>query len=164
MTKTLLTTLLLSISLMTQAENPDIKTSNEQFNDWTLTCTEVKDNKTCQATQGIANQQGQLVSKLNIIKSADDKDVIEIALPLMLDLTVPVAIQVDDNETENYPYRLCNNQACFVLISGESLLMKQMKKGNKMVVQVQPATQPGALRLEFSLKGLTRVVKALNRE
>ena len=162
MIKILTTTLILLTSFMTQAITPDTKNTTEQFDDWTLVCNENKENKACHATQKIANKQGQLVSTLNILKSADNKNVIEIVLPLMLDLTIPVAVQVDDKKLEHHPYSLCNNQACFVLISDEAPLMQKMKQGLAMKVQVKPATQQEHLILQFSLKGLSRAIKALD--
>lgn len=163
MTKTLLSILLISTSLMTKAATPDAKTSNEQFNDWVLTCVESKAAKNCHATQQVSNQQGQLVSTLNILKAENGNNVIEIVLPLMLDLTIPVAVQIDDEEVQQYPYRLCNSQACFVLISGETPLMQKMKKGLGMRVQAKPATQSDYLQVQFSLKGFSRAVQALNK-
>ncbi len=162
MIKILTTTLILLTSFITQAVTPDTKNTTEQFDDWILVCNENQDNKACHATQKIANKQGQLVSTLNILKSANNKNIIEVVLPLMLDLTVPVAIQVDDKKLEHHPYSLCNGQACFVLINGEAPLIQKMKQGLVIKVQAKPATQQDYLTLQFSLKGLSRAIKALD--
>lgn len=160
MMKAILPVVALIASMNVSAQQPDAKTTTEQFGDWQLICSERGDEKSCRASQTLANEQGRVVALMNIIKDSEGKPTIELGLPLMVDLVHGTTIQVDDKKATAYPYNLCNNQACFVL-SGEKALFDQFKAGTTAAVSFKSTVAADALTLNFSLKGFAAAQQAL---
>jgi len=160
MMKAILPVVALIASMNVSAQQPDAKTTTEQFGDWQLICSERGEEKSCRASQTLANEQGRVVGLMNIIKDSEGKPTIELGLPLMVDLLHGTSIQVDDKKAVKYPYNLCNNQACFVL-NGDAALLQQLNAGATAAVSFKSTVAADELTLNFSLKGFSAVNKAL---
>ncbi|NVK00275.1 MAG: invasion associated locus B family protein [Oceanospirillaceae bacterium] len=139
---------------------PDAKTTTEQFGDWQMLCNQVADSERCRISQVLTNTSGQTVSVLNVFKDANGKRVVELALPLMVDLLVPPTIRVDDQESTMHSYNLCNAQACFALI-GDDALIEEFKAGQSAVISFKPVSAVETVQIGYSLKGFSRALQAL---
>lgn len=51
--------------------------------------------KRCEMKRGLLNQDRQLVAMLSIIKKNSDAYLMQIALPLLVDLQAPIKISID---------------------------------------------------------------------
>ena len=141
--------------------SPDAKTTTEQFGDWQLLCTQVAAQEQCRISQTLNNQQGQTVSVLNVFQDANGSKIVELALPLMVDLVTRPSIQVDEQESETYPYNLCNGQACFTLVNDEALI-DAFKAGQAATVSFKPVSVAESVKIGYSLKGFSRALQALD--
>lgn len=141
--------------------SPDAKTTTEQFGDWQLLCTQLSSQEQCRISQTLNNQQRQTVSVLNVFKDVNGSKVVELALPLMVDLISQPSIQIDEQEPVTYPYNLCNGQACFTLVNDESLI-DAFKAGQAATVSFKPVSVPDPVKIGYSLKGFSRALQALD--
>ena len=141
--------------------SPDAKTTTEQFGDWQLLCTQVAAQEQCRISQTLNNQQGQTVSVLNVFQDSNGSKIVELALPLMVDLVARPSIQVDEQESETYPYNLCNGQACFTLVHDEALI-DAFKAGQAATVSFKPVSVSESVKIGYSLKGFSRALQALD--
>lgn len=150
----------LSISCSADDSTPDAKTTNEQFGDWQLICIQTSQKEQCRISQTLSNPQGQTVSVLNVFKDVSGNNVIELALPLMVDLISSPRIQVDENDAVTYPYNLCNGQACFSLVNDEDLI-NAFKAGQGATISFKPISARESVSIGYSLKGFSRALQAL---
>jgi invasion protein IalB len=150
-----LTALLLAVPLHATAAEPNVRTVTETYQDWLVVCTEREGNKQCQAQQQLVNKNKQVVVQLTLAKTDKAKQLLQIALPHMMDLTKPVGIVVDGQKARPYPYRYCNKAACFVQVEGNDPLFAILGKGTDGAVRVTPmgAGEQKEQELKFSLKG-----------
>jgi invasion protein IalB len=162
--KLLTLALLASISGVSVAqEAPESKQTSEKFGDWQVLCAEKAGAKECRMSQSFSNDKKQLVAAVNLIQNAGQKPILEMALPLMVDLTLPVRVSVEGKVQGNYPYKVCNGQACFVLTEATTALTDAFKKGNKADFIFKPVNSDKAVRIELSLKGFTAAHNAMNQ-
>jgi invasion protein IalB len=160
MKKVVLFAATLIASMQVNAQQPDAKTTTEQFGDWQLICSERGEEKSCRGSQTLANEQGRVVGLMNLIKDSEGKPTVELGLPLLVDLVHGTSIKIDDKKAVKYPYNLCNNQACFVL-NGDTALLQQLNAGTTAAVTFKSTVAADELTLNFSLKGFSAVNKAL---
>jgi len=161
--KLLLSAALLLITGVCQADGPNLRTVTEKFQDWTLVCVEKEGKKQCRVNQTLSNQNGETVAIINLVKKSIKEHLIEIVLPLLLNLTKHVNIAIDDKKQQKYSYNFCNNSACFVIadgIKGKSIL-RSFKGGNEGTIAVTPFSKE-QVKFGFSLKGFSAAFKALN--
>jgi invasion protein IalB len=135
------------------AEQPDAKTTNEFFQDWKLNCVENVETRQCVVTQELRTDKGQTAAVVNLTYR-EQETIIEIALPLMVDLTSPLSVSVDATDVKNYPYNACNSQACFILLKDDEDLLTAFKKG--VQAQMKAKTFSGQnIDMKISLKGFS---------
>jgi invasion protein IalB len=144
-------------------EAPESKQTSEKFGDWQVMCAEKGGAKECRMSQSFSNDKNQLVAAVNLIQNAGQKPILEMALPLMVDLTLPVRVSVEGKAQGDYPYKVCNGQACFVLTEATPALTDAFKKGNKADFIFKPVNSDKAVRIELSLKGFTAAHNAMNQ-
>lgn len=148
------------ISGFVWAEEPDVKTTTETFKDWQLTCVENTDTKRCEIKQVLVNQNKQPVAVFSMIKTSKTASLMQITLPHLLDLTVPVKIQIDDKPVASLPYKFCNKVACFVMINDNKTVFDAFKKGSKGELAVKSMGNE-EIKLNFSLSGFSAATKNL---
>lgn len=153
LTLSVIASLLTLIGTILNATQPDAKTSREFFQDWQLSCTEKGDLKKCVVTQELQTDTGQTVAVVNI-SYMEEEITVELAVPLMMDLTLPVVISVDGQSVDQYAYNVCNQKACFVLIKGDEALIEAFKKGKEAVMMLK-AYSGQDIEMKVSLKGMS---------
>ncbi|MBF0256768.1 MAG: invasion associated locus B family protein [Gammaproteobacteria bacterium] len=156
----LIAALLASTSL--QAEEPNNRTVTETYQDWQVVCIEQDQQARCEARQQLVNQNRQPVALISVGKN-DDSTILQFALPHLMDLTQVVKISIDDQKAQSYPYRFCNQAACFVQVDGKDPLLASFKKGTAGSLELTPLGQQ-PVRFGFSLKGFSVALERLMKE
>ncbi|WP_187424865.1 invasion associated locus B family protein [Marinomonas sp. IMCC 4694] len=145
--------------------NETAENASTAYGDWGVQCGQ-KQNDTvevCQATQMLWLEQDDKKQKLLtllLMPSNDDGKILQLGLPLGVDLRPGIVIAVDDGKEESFDYALCSNLDCssFVLMTQERL--SAFEKGNVLKIGFRPFGSQQTVVLEASLKGFT---KASNR-
>lgn len=143
------------------AQTPDAKTSQEIFQDWRLNCVEKSETKRCVVNQTLSTQQGQAVAAINA-SLKDKSTVLEFALPLMMDLTTPLTIKIDDRAATTYAFNTCSPRACFVVRDNDKALISGFEAGTTAVLSAKTFNGQ-SLTLNVSLKGFGAATKALKQ-
>lgn len=135
---------------------PNVRTVTETYQDWLVVCAERDGNKQCEARQQLASSKTkQVVMQLTLVKPDKARQIFQIALPHMLDLTKQVGIAVDGQKARTYPYRFCNKAACFVQVEGNDPLFAVLGKGTDGIIRVTAmgTGEQKEQEIKFSLKG-----------
>lgn len=144
------------------AEEPNARTVTETYQDWQLVCSERNKATQCEARQQVMNQNQQTVALLTLAIVPEKKQLLQIALPHLLDLTKQVAIVIDEQKPRPYPFRFCNPTACFLIVEAGDPLFDQLKKGSAGVIKVTPMGQ-AEVGFKFSLKGFSAALASLEK-
>lgn len=161
-TRIFLPLILASAAFIVHADDvPTNKTTTATYQDWLSSCVESDVGQRCEIKQNLVGNEGKLVSVMSLVKPRSNMPaIVQIALPHMLDLSVPVKLSVDGNALSNLGYRYCNAAACFVIIENREEIIAAFKEG----VQVQfelLAMNRQPIKLSFSLKGFTAALNNL---
>jgi len=159
--KHLLTATLLLIASNAQAEESNLRTITEQFQDWKMVCVEKEAKKQCRINQVLVNQNGNTLAIINVVQKDNDKHLIEIVLPLMLELKQQVNIVLDQKKPLKYAYNFCNNTACFVIANEDEKLLAAFKQATLGSLGVTPVGKE-ELQFNFSLKGFSAALSSLD--
>ena len=143
------------------AQAPDAKTTQEIFQDWRLQCVEKEGNKRCVVSQALLTGQGRPVAALSASIHGEAVNM-EFALPLMLDLSSPMKVQVDERAAVSFAYSTCSNRACFVLRRGDQALVQSFKAGAQAVLKLRLFSGQG-VDMKVSLKGFGAALQALQK-
>ncbi|NNJ90229.1 MAG: hypothetical protein HKP55_01025 [Gammaproteobacteria bacterium] len=161
MKKLLLLAFSLLISSTLQAEEqPNIKTSTENYKDWQLACVEQGAVKRCEIKQTLLNKDSKPVSVISLAKKNNNDLLMQIALPHMLDLSVSVQLDVDGKKQASLPFKYCNSVACFIFVDNDTALFNAFKKGSAGTISTRALTGEG-IKLDFSLSGFSSAVSNL---
>jgi len=157
--------LLVAIALLFPAwlvaeEKPEVKTSTETYKDWQLACVEQGEVKRCEIKQTLLNKDSKPVSVISLAKKNNNDLLMQIALPHMLDLSVPVQLDVDGKNQASLPFKYCNSIACFIFVDNDTTLFSAFKKGSSGTISTRSVTGEG-IKLEFSLSGFSSAVSNL---
>jgi len=163
MNKLLITFFLLTLSNLALAKEPSSRTITETFGDWKLVCIEESKNKQCEIKQTLVNENRQIVAVIAVGKQDDNKHIIQITLPLLLDLTKAVSLTVDENAPITLPFNFCNNTACFVLIEDKTIF-NAFTNGNVGSIRVNAFGVNKSLNMNYSLKGFSAALKSLKSQ
>jgi invasion protein IalB len=110
---------------------------------WRVECT--GDGKTldCRAVQQLFQRDTrQLVLAVLARKAPDPKAaLIQIQMPLGLNLTEPIQIKVDNGAVERHPIQTCTNTGCFAALTANERLVTQMRNGTDLKVTFQDANK-----------------------
>ncbi len=158
--KKVLSVLALAMSLPVVAEQPSMKTTSEAYKDWLVACVEQEGVKRCEMKQTLINQNQQTVAVFSAVKQGKNDTLMQIALPHLLDLTVPVKMTVDGKLIKNLPYKFCNQAACFVLMENDKQVTDAFKVGTAGEVEVQ-VMNGQQMKLGFSLSGFSAAMDNL---
>ena len=114
---------------------------------WRVECTGDGKSLDCRATQQLFHRESRqlLVSVLVRGSASNPKSgptaQVAIQLPLGLDLTEPVLIQVDNGPVEKQPIRTCTNTGCFAAFVANDKLVAQMRSGSQLKITVQDGSK-----------------------
>lgn len=126
----------------------------ESIGDWNLIC----ENDKCQAVQQLfvtTEEARSRVLSASVVQIQTQK-VLQLVLPLGLDLRPGIVVRVDESEEQHFPVTTCINDGCVVLMSLTDALYGSLKAGNKMKVGFRPFNSEQTLVVEASLKGFTK--------
>jgi invasion protein IalB len=113
--------------------------------------------------QTLSVQQGERSQRVlqAIVARQNQQRLLELSVPLGVDLRPGLLIQVDENPVGNLPYLTCNAAGCIALINLDDALWQQLRNGNKAKVAIRGVGQAENTVLELSLKGFTAASNAL---
>jgi invasion protein IalB len=110
---------------------------------WRVECT--GDGKTldCRAVQQLFQRETrQLVLSVLARKAPDPKAaLIQIQMPLGLNLTEPIQIKVDNGAAEKHPIQTCTNTGCFASLTANERLVNAMRGGSDLKITFQDANK-----------------------
>ena len=110
---------------------------------WRVECT--GDGKTldCRAVQQLFQRETrQLVLSVLARKAPDPKAaLLQIQMPLGLNLTEPIQIRVDNGNVEKYPIQTCTNTGCFAVLTANERLLNAMRNGTDLKITFQDANK-----------------------
>jgi invasion protein IalB len=159
-TPLLLVSSLLISSMLQAEEQPNVKTTTENYKDWQLACVEQGATKRCEIKQTLLNKDSKPVSVISLAKKNNKDLLMQIALPHMLDLSVPVKLDVDGKNQASLPFKYCNRAACFIFVDNDNALFNAFKKGYAGTINTQTVTGE-AIKLGFSLNGFSSAASNL---
>lgn len=141
------------------AEGPTLKTINELYGNWTLSCTETQDNKSCSVAQKVKNDEGQTVAVLSFTHTGETSTM-DFALPHGMNLKEPMKASVDGEAISNYQYDTCNERACFIIVRDDAKLMNSLSSGKTLSLEVDLFSNR-RLVLNVPLSGFKSAISAL---
>ena len=126
----------------------------EKVGDWAVNC----EQDHCQAGQQLfvtKDEQKSRVLSASLMK-VKDQLVMQMVLPLGVDLRSGIVTRVDENKELHFPFITCVRDGCVTLVPVKGDLISQMKAGNKMKVGFRPFRSEQTLVVELSLSGFTK--------
>ncbi|GAA0692601.1 hypothetical protein GCM10009104_19700 [Marinobacterium maritimum] len=126
----------------------------ETFGDWRVDC----QGEQCQAVQQLFVGEGEQRSRVlsaSVLKIKEQR-VLQMVLPLGVDLRPGVVIRIDESEEQHFAYTTCVKDGCVVLISLNDRLYAGMKAGKTMKAGFRPFNSEQTLVVELSLSGFTK--------
>lgn len=149
--------------LQTPAPQTEPKLTQTQHQDWVLICAEQAEQKRCHMQQTLSVQQGEQNQRVlqAIVTRQGDQRLLEIIVPLGVDLRPGLLIQVDENPVGATPYLTCNEAGCISLLNLDNALWRQLRAGQTAKVGLRGVGQAENTVLELSLKGFTAASNAL---
>jgi invasion protein IalB len=134
------------------------------YKDWQSICVSQQQATNCQITQTMQVEKDGEVSfamRITLFKQAENI-VMEVTLPLGLNLQSGIAIQVDESNEINIPFVTCVAQGCAATIAADAGLLKLMREGTTLKVAFRPFAQADGILLNASLRGFTGAVQVLS--
>ena len=139
----------------------------ETHADWEIVC--VGGEAPCAMRQfGMAGDQRALQMTVRRIEARQTEQgtvesVINVAVPIMVDLTQGLRIQVDEAEPATAAYRFCSREACEVRTPVPNALVDSFKRGAAATLSFVylASGQPQRVEVPVSLSGFTAAYEAL---
>lgn len=133
-----------------------------QFQNWTVTCSDVDGQTRCAMVQ-ILKQEDQTQPFLRVELSKDASGGLSGAIiaPFGLDISKGVSLSIDGGERWNLPYRTCQNFGCVVRLSVGSDIVDRMKKGDRLDVSLYTLDAGSSIEVSVSLSGFSAAYGAL---
>ena len=132
--------------------------------DWQSLCELREENTICHISQTrkiYKDGQVDFTMRITLIKQAG-KILMEIVLPLGLDLPAGIALQVDESSEINLPFATCVTRGCAVVVQAEEDLFNQLRKGTILKVAFRPFAQAQNYLFNVSLRGFTSAMQVLS--
>ena len=150
------------ISLPAYAEEPNAVITKQVFQDWEENCIEQQGQRQCSINQQIRTQSGEVAAVINGTVT-ENRPTIEFGLPLMMDLTTPVSVTVDDEQIASMEYNACNNQACFIVRTDDEVLLNSFRSGQVATLRMKSYLGDD-IQMNVSLNGFSDALDALIAE
>ena len=145
----------------TSIDSPSVTTSTH--GDWQTICVQGEEKPACQVTQAMQFEkdgQTSFAMRITLFKQADNT-LMEIALPLGLDLKAGIVFQVDENGELNLPFDTCVAKGCAAVFTVDGGFVNELRKGGAMKVAYRSFGQSQAIVVSSSLRGFTSATDAL---
>lgn len=148
----LLLTMLLSSAAFAQTPQ------TTEYQDWIGICAEVQGQERCEIQQvlNMENEQGNTQLLRATISKMDNQFIMQLLLPLGLDVRPGVVMQIDEGEEFGMPFLTCVQEGCLVAVPLDESRLAAMRAGTAVKVGFRPFNTDQTLVLEISLMGFTR--------
>ena len=155
--------LLWGLTGVAQAQQQEPETT--RYQDWEVACIETDSGKQCQMRQTLQIQDDQVAGGYlqATVRRDGDSHVIEVLLPLGVDLRPGVRMQVDDDETIGADFITCVQQGCVAGRELEAGQFRAMRGGQQMSVGFWPLHAEQPMAFDVSLMGFTDASDHLDR-
>ena len=133
---------------------------------WSQRCAE-GDNQKCELFQRlIVEDQGSRFAEMAIGKTSESEETYRAMIILPLGLLIPegVTITIDDEEIGKSIPQFCVQDGCLVALDLQQQNMLQRLKKGKDITFAFKAPDGTAMSASFTLKGLTKALRALPRD
>ena len=138
---------------------------------WAVICADADNAETCrmeqirvvdQTVEGQTKRLGQLL-RVTVLYVGEEarRPLLEMKLPLGVDLRPGMVLRVDNHAEVKAPYLRCTNAGCQVQVELTAELVAQLKNGLKLQVGVRFFGSSKTVVIEASLKGFTRAFNSL---
>lgn len=162
MLKTLFKTAALSsllVSTLIFGQEPRVT----EYQDWVGVCADIQGKERCeiQQTLNMDNEQGSarlLRASLNMM---DDQLVLQLLLPLGLDLRAGIVMQIDEGEEFGSGFLTCVQEGCLVAFPLDETRLAAMRAGRVTKIGFRPFNTNETFVLEMSLMGFTRASQSV---
>lgn len=147
--------LLWGLSGIVQAQQQEPETT--RYQDWEVACIETDSGERCQMRQTLQIQDDEVAGGYlqATIRRDGDSHVIEVLLPLGVDLRPGVRMQVDDGEEFGADFITCVEQGCVAGRELEAGQFRAMRAGQQMSVGFWPLHAEQPMAFDVSLTGFT---------
>ncbi|QEW06787.1 invasion associated locus B family protein [Nitrincola iocasae] len=146
--------LTLFLSSVTFAQTPQ----TTAYQDWVGICAEVQGQERCEIQQvlNMENEQGNTRLLRATVSKLDNQLIMQLLMPLGLDVRPGVVMQVDEGEEFSAPFLTCVQEGCLVAIPLDESRLTALRSGSVAKVGFRPFNTDQTLVLELSLMGFTR--------
>ena len=150
------TSLLLTLFLSSVAFAQTPQTT--EYQDWVGICAEVQGQERCEIQQvlNMENEQGNTRLLRATVSKMDSQLIMQLLLPLGLDVRPGVVMQIDEGEEFGVPFLTCVQEGCLVAVPLDERRLAAMRAGSAVKVGFRPFNTDQTLVLEISLMGFTR--------
>jgi invasion protein IalB len=145
--------------------------SSTVYNDWRVFCPQARvENVSCEISGDVVDPATKAPqARISIIKDTKNKEnpngeVIAFTVPLNVDLTKNVGVQIGKDPAKVIKYRSCNAQACIALTPLEPAMLNAMQAGTETKISfIGALPNSKAQTLAVSYNGFSAARSAYNR-
>lgn len=134
-----------------------------EFQDWIGVCADIQGQERCeiQQTLNMENEQGNARLLRTAVNFIDNQLVMQLVLPLGLDLRAGIVMQIDEGEEFGSGFLTCVQEGCLVAFPIDNERLAALRAGSQMKVGFRPFNTNETLVLEVSLMGFTRASQSV---
>lgn len=153
-------------SALNESQQDGPKVTQTIHQDWQSICVKEEDKpELCIIRQPLTVKllNGQVVDALIVISRQNEGYILEIKLPLGLDLRGGLILQVDANAKINRPFTTCITKGCIVLTDLNEALISSFKSGVKLKISFALISSVEKLHhISASLLGFSRAIEIID--
>lgn len=129
----------------------------ERFRDWTRVCVTQAEQTRCEAVQVLSvEREGESRPLMRAtLTRAGEQRILELALPLGMDLRAGLVMQIDEAEEFTFGFTTCLPQGCAAVLPVSADLLNTLKAGASAKVGFRPFGTQQTQVAEISLSGFT---------
>jgi len=129
----------------------------ENFEDWSIVCTQAASGPVCALTQvQVDSQSQQRMLAVELKVQANDQISGAVVLPFGLAVARGVTLQFDDGSASaTMPFRTCVPAGCLVPLSFSGTSLASLKQAKVLNVNAVAAEGEGPVKIPISLKGFS---------
>jgi len=126
----------------------------KDFGDWTVQCYQNNGLQRCEMIEILINKKtSRRVLGISVLYiPSQQRSVIQVGVPLAVALQSGAVISTDTYTSTTLPYRLCDQQGCYIVLIADDSVVKSLSAASKAKVQVS-SLNGKKLDLTFSLNG-----------
>ena len=134
-----------------------------EYQDWVGVCADVQGQERCeiQQTLNMENEQGNARLLRASVNMMDNQLVMQLLLPLGLDLRAGIVMQIDEGEEFGSGFLTCVQEGCLVAFPLDDVRLAALRAGSVTKIGFRPFNTNETLVLEMSLMGFTRASQSV---